>query len=120
MARWRGGAAIASQPTGDGYSQVATLNRIHGQAHCVTRRAVGGGAAALLAGALFGCGGSAAAPFDRQFIDMMVPHHEGAVEMAKIAQQRAQRPEIKQMADALAWPRAAGGSAGRRPARPPR
>lgn len=39
--------------------------------------------------------------FDRQFIDMMVPHHEGAVEMAKIAQQRAEHPEIKQMADAI-------------------
>jgi uncharacterized protein (DUF305 family) len=39
-----------------------------------------------------------AAPFDQQFIDMMVPHHQGAVEMAKIAQQRAQRPEIKAMA----------------------
>jgi uncharacterized protein (DUF305 family) len=29
---------------------------------------------------------------------MMVPHHQGAVEMAKIAQQRAERPEVKQMA----------------------
>jgi uncharacterized protein (DUF305 family) len=39
--------------------------------------------------------------FDQMFIDMMVPHHQGAVEMAKIAQQRAQHPEIKQMADAI-------------------
>ena len=38
------------------------------------------------------------APFDQQFIDMMVPHHEGAVEMARIAEQRSQRPEIRQMA----------------------
>ena len=37
-------------------------------------------------------------PFDQQFIDMMVPHHEGAVEMARIAEQRSQRPEIRQMA----------------------
>jgi uncharacterized protein (DUF305 family) len=36
--------------------------------------------------------------FDRPFIDMMVPHHEGAIEMAKIAQQRAERSEIRQMA----------------------
>jgi uncharacterized protein (DUF305 family) len=36
--------------------------------------------------------------FDQQFIDMMVPHHEGAVEMAQIAEQRSQRPEIRQMA----------------------
>jgi uncharacterized protein (DUF305 family) len=38
------------------------------------------------------------APFDQQFIDMMVPHHQGAVEMAKVAEQRAQRPELKRMA----------------------
>jgi len=45
--------------------------------------------------------GEQAAPFDRVFIDMMVPHHQGAVEMAKLAQQRGERPEIKQMADAI-------------------
>jgi uncharacterized protein (DUF305 family) len=42
-----------------------------------------------------------AAPFEQQFIDMMVPHHQGAVEMAKIAQQRAEHPEIAQMAEAI-------------------
>lgn len=42
------------------------------------------------------------APFDQQFIDMMVPHHEGAIEMAKVAATRAQRPEIRQMAQAIA------------------
>lgn len=41
---------------------------------------------------------SAASAFDRQFIDMMVPHHQSAVEMAKIADSRSQRPEIKQLA----------------------
>lgn len=40
-----------------------------------------------------------AASFDQQFIDMMVPHHQGAIEMARIAQTRAQHPEIKAMAD---------------------
>ena len=40
-----------------------------------------------------------AVPFDQQFIDMMVPHHQGAVEMARIAQTRAQHPEIKALAD---------------------
>ena len=39
--------------------------------------------------------------FDQMFINMMVPHHQAAVEMAKIAQQRAEHPEIKQMADAV-------------------
>jgi uncharacterized protein (DUF305 family) len=37
-------------------------------------------------------------PFDQQFIDMMVPHHEGALEMARIAEARSQRPEIREMA----------------------
>jgi uncharacterized protein (DUF305 family) len=39
------------------------------------------------------------ADFDQQFIDMMVPHHEGALGMARIAQQRAERPELRQLAD---------------------
>jgi uncharacterized protein (DUF305 family) len=58
------------------------------------------GGATLLAAAC-GQGASGGAPFDQQFIDMMVPHHLGAVEMAKIAQQRGERPEIKQMAEAI-------------------
>ena len=41
---------------------------------------------------------SESSAFDQLFIDMMVPHHEGAVEMARIAQQRAEHPEIKQLA----------------------
>lgn len=39
--------------------------------------------------------------FDQMFINMMVPHHQGAVEMAKIAQQRAEHAEIKQMAEQI-------------------
>ena len=38
------------------------------------------------------------ADFDQQFIDMMVPHHAGAVEMARIAQTRAQHAEIQALA----------------------
>jgi uncharacterized protein (DUF305 family) len=34
-------------------------------------------------------------PFDQQFIDMMVPHHETAIEMAKLAEERAEHPELK-------------------------
>ena len=44
-------------------------------------------------------GAEGEAAFDANFIRMMVPHHEGAVEMAKIAQERAEHPEIKQMAE---------------------
>lgn len=35
---------------------------------------------------------------DISFIEMMIPHHQGAIEMAKEALQQAQRPEIKQLA----------------------
>lgn len=37
--------------------------------------------------------------FDLHFIDMMIPHHEGAVAMAKDALQKAQHPEIKTMSN---------------------
>src|SRR5712664_2173288 len=36
--------------------------------------------------------------FDQLFIDMMVPHHEGALGMARIAQERAERLEVRQLA----------------------
>lgn len=39
------------------------------------------------------------APIDRAFIDMMVPHHESAIAMAEIAQERAERPELQNLAD---------------------
>ncbi|MGV3615144.1 MAG: DUF305 domain-containing protein [Fimbriimonas sp.] len=36
--------------------------------------------------------------FDRRYIDMMVPHHQAAVEMAEIALKRSKRPEIRELA----------------------
>ena len=36
--------------------------------------------------------------FDRRYIDMMVPHHQAAVEMAEIALERSKRPEIRELA----------------------
>lgn len=39
------------------------------------------------------------APIDRAFIDMMVPHHESAIAMAEIAQERAEHSELRQLAD---------------------
>lgn len=42
--------------------------------------------------------GPADANYDLRFIDAMTPHHQGAVEMAKVAQQKSQRPEIQQLA----------------------
>jgi len=38
---------------------------------------------------------------DQAFIDMMVPHHQSAVEMAKLAKERAQHPELKGLADRI-------------------
>lgn len=37
-------------------------------------------------------------PFDQRFIEAMIPHHQSAVEMAKDAQQKAERQEIKTLA----------------------
>lgn len=43
--------------------------------------------------------GPADADFDLRFIDSMIPHHEGAVVMAKEVLQKSQRPEMKKLAE---------------------
>jgi len=43
--------------------------------------------------------GAADANYDLRFIDAMIVHHQGAVEMAKEAQQKSQRPQIKKLAE---------------------
>lgn len=45
--------------------------------------------------------GTADAEFDKRFVDAMIPHHEGAIVMAKDVQQKSKRPEILQMATAI-------------------
>jgi uncharacterized protein (DUF305 family) len=45
--------------------------------------------------------GLADANYDLRFIDAMIPHHQGAIVMAKEAQQKSQRPEIKKLADEI-------------------
>ena len=61
------------------------------------------GAAGALAVA--GCGEKDSSPSaagngtDRAFVAEMIPHHEGAVEMAEIAQERGQSPFVKQLAE---------------------
>ena len=37
--------------------------------------------------------------FDKAFIEQMIPHHQGAIEMAKQAKTNAFHQEIKDMAD---------------------
>ena len=36
---------------------------------------------------------------DAAFVTDMIPHHEGAIEMAAVAQKRAEHPELKELAD---------------------
>ncbi len=38
---------------------------------------------------------------DKHFIEQMIPHHEGAIEMAKLAKDRSKRPEILSLSDAI-------------------
>ncbi|PSB31954.1 DUF305 domain-containing protein [Stenomitos frigidus ULC18] len=45
--------------------------------------------------------GPADANFDLRFIDAMTPHHQGAVVMAKEAQQKSKRPEIQTLAASI-------------------
>ncbi len=40
-------------------------------------------------------------PFDQRFITAMISHHQGAIEMAKMAQSMAEHQEIKELADAI-------------------
>lgn len=38
---------------------------------------------------------------DRHFIEQMIPHHEGAIEMAKLALERSERSEIRSLANGI-------------------
>ena len=42
-----------------------------------------------------------AQPFDRAFIDAMIPHHQSAIDAARAAETRAERPETKELAQAI-------------------
>ncbi len=48
-----------------------------------------------------GSGSSANTPYEQGFIDAMVPHHQAAIDMAKVAQNKAEHPELKRLADAI-------------------
>ena len=45
--------------------------------------------------------GAAEQPFDLQFIDTMIHHHEGAIQMANMVLGKSQRPELKQFAQKI-------------------
>jgi uncharacterized protein (DUF305 family) len=38
---------------------------------------------------------------DQHFITRMIPHHEGAIEMAKLAQQKSKKPEVVALANEI-------------------
>lgn len=42
-----------------------------------------------------------AKPFDRMFIEMMIPHHRGAIRMARIELRRGKDPELRTIARAI-------------------
>jgi uncharacterized protein (DUF305 family) len=37
-------------------------------------------------------------PFDKAFIDAMIPHHQSAIEMAQVAADKSENPKIKELA----------------------
>jgi uncharacterized protein (DUF305 family) len=37
-------------------------------------------------------------PFDKAFIDAMIPHHQSAIEMAQVASEKSKNPQIKELA----------------------
>jgi uncharacterized protein (DUF305 family) len=37
-------------------------------------------------------------PFDEAFIEAMIPHHQSAIEMARVAKKRSENPRIKELA----------------------
>ncbi len=43
--------------------------------------------------------GPADADYDLRFVDAMIPHHQGAVEMAQEVLEKSQRPEMKKLAE---------------------
>ena len=46
-------------------------------------------------------GANQANNIDKHFIEQMIPHHEGAIEMAKLAQEKSNRPEVLTLASTI-------------------
>jgi uncharacterized protein (DUF305 family) len=38
-------------------------------------------------------------PFDKAFIDAMIPHHQSAIEMAQVAREKSKNPHIRELAE---------------------
>lgn len=50
---------------------------------------------------IHGASGETSALDEKAFLEQMVPHHESAIEMAQIALQKSERPEIRRLAKAI-------------------
>jgi uncharacterized protein (DUF305 family) len=40
-------------------------------------------------------------PFDKAFIDAMIPHHQSAIDMAQVAYRQSDNPEVKKLAEGI-------------------
>lgn len=60
-----------------------------------------GGMHGAMGDMMAGLAGKTGDEFDRAFLDEMIVHHEGAVDMAEAALRDAKHEEIKSMADAI-------------------
>ncbi|WP_395366128.1 DUF305 domain-containing protein [Streptomyces sp. YH02] len=84
----------------------STSGMDHGGGTSATASASASGAASGSASAAPSGSGAAAAPgafndADVMFAQMMIPHHEQALEMAKLAEGRAEDPEVKKLVTAI-------------------
>src|SRR3989344_7995350 len=62
---------------------------------------IGAGSTAPYGAHMMGDGSQMAQNIDQHFIVQMIPHHEGAIEMAKVALERSKRPEILSLANGI-------------------
>ena len=73
--------------------------------HLLSRWTVTMVAAAVAGLIVAGCGSSTSSSSgnttDRAFLNDMTPHHQSAIQMARIAQQRGEHPEIKNLAGSI-------------------
>lgn len=44
---------------------------------------------------------TSAASFDREFIDQMIPHHQGAIRMARVQLEQGENPELRRISRAI-------------------